>query len=184
MKISAIIAIILSLSAGIIPALSLVSKSKFESTFMTTEQNLKRYFFILLSASIYLGGLSSLFYVVISYFNVDFKYVSINWSNAGFFGLFIFIISFSFSALYAKSISNFFIKEKTVYKVCLDDLGELYIIKMLDHQTCICSYNVHADLDSLDSQIYLIKMEDLLKLPLSEEVVTKEPRSFLQKLFD
>lgn len=61
MKISAIIALIVSLSAGIIPGISLVSKTKFESTFMTIKQVLKKRFLIILSAAFYLGFLLSFF---------------------------------------------------------------------------------------------------------------------------
>lgn len=184
MKTSAIIALIVSLSAGIIPGISLISKTKFESTFMTTEQILKKRFLIILSAALYLGFLLSFFYVLVSYFIKGLSYDSIKWSIAISIAIITFIVSFVFSIFYAKPISNFVIKEKAMYNVCLEGLGKLYIIKMLDHETCICSYDAHTNLNNLGTQIYLVKMEDLIKLPLSKEIVTIPSRSFYKKLFD
>lgn len=184
MKTSAIIALIISLSAGIIPAISLVSKTKFESTFMTTEQVLKRRFLITLSAALYLSFLLSFLYALVSYFIKDFKYASIDWPITIIIAISTFMFSFVFFIFYAKPISNFLIKEKAIYKVYLEGLGELYIIKMLNHETCICSYDAHINLDDLDTQIYLVKMEDLIKLPLSKEIVTLPTRNFYKKLFD
>ncbi|OAN10138.1 hypothetical protein [Exiguobacterium undae] len=184
MKIPSIIALIISLSAGIIPGISLVSKTKFESTFLTTEQILKRHFFIVFVAALYLSFLLSFFYVLVSYFIRDLSYESINWSTVIIIAVSTFLLSFVFSICYAKPISNFIIKEKSVYKVRLENLGELYIIKMLDHETCICSYDPNANLNSPGTQIYLVKVDDLIKLPLSKEIITLPSRSFYKKLFD
>lgn len=184
MKISAIIALILSLSAGIIPGISLVSKTNFESTFMTTEQLLKKRFLIILSVALYLAFLIAFFYLLVSYYIKGLSFESLNWP----FTVIIAISTFMFTSIFlifsVKPISNFITKEKAMYKVCIEDLGELYIIKMLDPETCICSYDAHTNLNDLSLKIFLVKIEDLIKLPLEKEIVPVPSRSFYKKLFD
>lgn len=118
------------------------------------------------------------------YFIEDLEYEAIDWSLVIIIAISTFMVSFVLFIFYAKPIGNFLIKEKAMYKVYLEELGELYIIKMLDHETCIYSYDAHINLNNLGSQIYLVKMGDLIKLPLSKEIVTIPSRSFYKKLFD
>ncbi len=86
--------------------------------------------------------------------------------------------------LYREIITNLLIKNKIMLKVSIENLGEVYIIKMFDPATCICSKDAHVDLNDSSHPIYLVRMEDLIKLPITKEIVVIPPKKFYQKLFN
>ena len=70
------------------------------------------------------------------------------------------------------------------YKVNIADLGEVYLIKMLDRETSICSPEADLGLDDLSEETFLVKMDDLMKLPILKEIVPVPTRSIYKKLFN
>lgn len=74
-------------------------------------------------------------------------------------------------------------KLTSLLKVSVEGIEELYIIKMFDLTTCICSKDALIDLKESNDPIYFTRIEDLNKLPITKEVVVLPSRSIYQKLF-
>lgn len=182
MKFPTIIALLLSLSGAGFSAMSLLAKTRFESVFLTSEQLLKRRFLIIASAVLYCTIVVPLIYVQWDMWGMDKSYSSIK-ETAILIAFYTFFISSTFLIFYLSTLLNFIVKEKSLYKVSIEDLGELYIIKMKDIEICICSSDAHANLEAGNSQLYFVKLDDMMKLPFTKETVALPPRSFWQKLF-
>lgn len=183
MTISALLTAIVSLSAILLSSMALLSKTSFEIYFMTTEQILKKRLFDTLGIVLYLSFLSPFIYIVWNIYVKKLEFGAINWRFTLSISITTFLISSVLILFYAKPVRNIMIKDRIMYKVNLDDLGELYIIKMLDQETCICSPNSNIDLNDSNSQIYLIKMDNLMKIPILKEIVPLPPTSIYKKLF-
>lgn len=183
MAIPALTTAIVSLLTLLLPSMALLSKTSFEINFMTTEQILKKRLFDTLGIILYISFLFPFMYIMWSIYvkNLDFR--AIDWVFTLSISIITFLISSVFFTFYTKPIQNILIKNRRMYKVDLDDLGELYIIKMLDHETCICSPDPNIDLDNSNSQIYLVKMENLMKIPILKETVSLPSISIYKKLF-
>lgn len=182
MSIQSIVTVAILLCTLVFSGIVLLSKTTFESMFMTSEQILKKRLFDIFGITIYFSLLIPFFYVMWKFIVFDLSFSSIDWSTCVLIGISTFLITFIFLLFYAKPLRNFIVKEKIVYKVKIEDLGELYIIKMLDKETCICSFNAHTNLDDLKDQIYLIKIDNLIKTPITRESITIPVQSFYKKL--
>lgn len=184
MKVSAIIALIISLPAVIISGMSLLSKTNFESIFLTHDQLLKKRYLSMGELAFSITYLATLIYVLWIVFVFKLNYESIDKTKIILIAMSIFFISWILLILCSNFLTNLLVKNKTMYKVSIEGLGDVYILKMLNHETCICSKDAHANLNNLNHQIHLIRIEDLIKLPITKEVVTLPSRSFYQKLFN
>ncbi|WP_214770844.1 hypothetical protein [Exiguobacterium sp. s133] len=184
MKSSAIIALIISLPAVIISGISLLSKTNFESIFLTHDQLLKKRYLSMGEAAFYIAYLATIIYILWMIFVTKLNYESIDKTNTIVIALILFFTFWVLLILYSKLLTNLLVNNKTMYKVSIEGLGDVYILKMLNHETCICSKDAHANLDDLNHQIHLVRIEDLIKLPITKEVVTLPSQSFYQKLFN
>ncbi|MCT4791052.1 MULTISPECIES: hypothetical protein [Exiguobacterium] len=180
MKVSAIIAFVFSLPPLIVYGMSLVSKSHFESVFLTDDQLLKKRFLSIGELAFYLTYLLIFLYILWKLFISE----NINMTSTILMSVGIFFIAWLLSMLYRRMITNILIKNKTMLKVSIENLGEVYIIKMFDSTTCICSKDPHVDLNKSNDPIYFVRIEDLIKLPITKEVVVLPPRSIYHKLFN
>lgn len=184
MKLPAIIAIIISLPAVIISGISLFSKTNFESVFLTHDQLIKKRYLSMGELAFYITYLVTLIYILGMVFVSKLNYESIDKAKTIFIALSIFFSAWILLILYNKFLTDLLVKNKTMYKVSIEGLGDVYILKMLNHETCICSKDAHANLNDLNHQIHLIRIEDLIKLPITKEVVTLPSQSFYEKLFN
>ncbi|WP_047392529.1 hypothetical protein [Exiguobacterium sp. s168] len=184
MKLSAIIALIISLPAVIISGISLLSKTNFESIFLTHDQLLKKRYLSMGEMAFYITYIVTFIYILWMVFVSKSNYGSIDKTNTFLIAMSIFFSSWILLILYSKFLTNLLVKNKTMYKVSIEGLGYVYILKMLNHETCICSKDAHANLNDLNHQIHLVRIEDLIKLPITKEVVTLPSQSFYKKLFN
>lgn len=180
MKVSVLITLMFSLIPLIVSGWSLLSKNHFESVFLTDDQILKKRFFSLGGSAFSLTYILTLVYILWK------KFVSetINMPDTIFISISIFMIILIFTISFRKLTTNFLIKNKTMLKVSIESLGEVYIIKMFDPTTCICSQDAHVDLNDSNHPKYFVRIEDLIKLPITKEIVALPSRSIRQKLFD
>ncbi|MGN7854365.1 hypothetical protein [Exiguobacterium sp. 22311] len=184
MSIQGIIALVISIGGIGFAGFSLLSKTAFEEVFMTTEQKIKQRLFGLLAAVLYFTVLFPFLYVAWGIVVNDLELAWINWELATGIAVNTLVISAAILGIGMKKVGNFITKEKTMYKVNIEGLGELYLVKMLDRETCIFSSDAHLDLDDLSEETFLVKMDDLMKLPILKEVVPVSTRSIYQKLFN
>lgn len=163
--------------------LSLLSKTAFEGVFLTTEQKIKQRLFALLAAIFYFTICVPFLYVVWGTSVNNLEFAAVNWERTTALAVYSMIISAFIFGIGIKRVSNFITKEKTMYKVNIPGLGEMYLIKMLDRETCIFSTDAHLNLEDPSEETFLVKMDDLMKLPILKESVPVPTRSVYQKLF-
>lgn len=162
---------------------SLLSKTAFEEIFMTTEQKIKQRLFALLAAVLYFTVLVPFLYVAWGTGVNDLEFAAVNWERTTGIAVYSMIISAFIFGIGVKRVGNFITKEKIIYKVDIPDLGEVYLIKMLDREICICSKDAHLNLNDPSEETFLVKMDDLMKLPLLKESIPVPTRNVYQKLF-
>lgn len=184
MNIQGLIALIISIGGLIFAGHVLLSKSSFEQVFMTPEQISKQRIYAVLGGTLYFTFLVPALYIgwtnIINTKEIDL----INWDTVKIIAVNTFIISLVFLGGIIKVIRNFVAKTDIKYKVVTKDLGELFLIKMLDKDICICSKSAQIDLNNTTEEIYLIKIDDFTKLPLIREEVAIQNRSIYQKIFE
>lgn len=163
--------------------LSLLFKTDFEGVFMTTEQKIKKRLFALLAVVFYFTVLIPFLYVAWGTGVNDLEFAAVNWERTTAIAVYSMIISAFIFGIGLKTVGNFIAKEKTMYKVDIPGLGEMYLIKMLDQETCIFSTNAHLNLEDPSEDPFLVKMDDLMKLPILKESIPLPTRSVYQKLF-
>ncbi len=184
MNIPGILVSIIALCIGLISGYSLLYKTDFEQVFMTTEQKLKQKLIMYVLLIGYTTFLFPFLYIMgsISINNSD--QFSIDWNKTISIAITTFFISSFIVLVCIKKIKNFVVKEKTMYKVDVESIGEVYLIKMFDKEICICALDAHTDLENLSDKIFLIKMDDLMKLPILKEKIALPPRSNYQKFLN
>lgn len=179
MKITTVIALITLIMSTMIPALALLSKSRVEKVFLTGEQAIKYYFYSLLTLSFCFSVLITDVYFMWIFLIEKTHYPWSVWAS-------IFIISFFFIMLLAhnllKSLNKFAIRYHHKYKFKIDSIGFVYIIKMLNDSTLLCSKEPNAEfIKGFDSYL-IIKVDELNKKQLIKEKIFKPERTFWQKL--
>lgn len=184
MNIPGFLASIIGICIVLISGYSLLYKTDFEKVFMTTEQKLKQKLVMYVLLIGYTTFLVPFLYIMcnISINNSD--QFSIDWNKTISIAITTFFTSSFIVLVCIKKINNFVIKEKTMYKVDVEDIGEVYLIKMFDKEICICSLDANTDLENLSEKIFLIKMDDLMKLPILKEKIPLPTRSIYQKLLN
>lgn len=182
MNIQGIVISIVTIGTASISAYSLFSKTGLEKIFMTEEQKVIQKLFAYLLLIAYTTFLFPFLYVMWSIGVENKNIISINWNRVTTITILTFFISAFIVLVCIEKIKNFVIKEKNMYKVEIENIGELYLIKMLNKEICICTDDPHTDLESTLGKTILIKVEDLVKLPIIKEKFTLPPRSVYQKL--
>lgn len=177
---------ILTAVGGIILAGSaLNSRSDLERVFFTHEQKTKAYFYNLLILSGLFSFSITFFTLLLERFITKNKGISdesLTLAVYSWIGLFIFFMIFL--GFVVSMVDNLFIKHHYKYKVSIPELGEVYILSMLNEEICICSTDANINFKTSDQESFLIEKNTLIKNPLVKEKIQKPEKSFLRKLID
>lgn len=182
---TAILTLATVLISLIVSGKALLSKTEIEQVFLTNEQKIKRYYFRLIVFSVSVAVFIGDVYFLWSIFFGDKTTQTVDWGLVFSITLIIFIICLAITGTIERLIQNFCIKHDFIFKVTFTDvnIGEVYILKMLNAEICICSKNANANLSDT-GELFLVKLDDLMKLSLSKEQVQKTEQSTIQKLFN
>jgi hypothetical protein len=184
MGVTAAITAITFLMGIFINGKALLTTSDLEQVFLTREQKIKMYYYQLFVLSILIAVFGGYIYLVWKWKVDGISVVSTNWSFAIALTIVIFICSYFTIGTILKLIHNFFIKEHYKYKVKLDKVGEVYILKMMSQDICICSKNPNANFLRDDKENILVKVDDIIRIPLIKTKHTKPSMSLWKKLLD
>lgn len=181
--ISYIIPLVITLAGLWIPINALNNKTNLGRTFFTDEQRIKVRFYNYVSFSLIMSFAIAYFAFVIKV-NSRGDFGTSEITSAIVLGVSYFIIFILITPPLIKWVDNFFIKTHIKYKVVLpNEIGAVYIIRMHDKDTCICSKDPNAEA-SQNSEYTLISMQEILGKSLLEEKIAKPPRTFYSKFFD
>lgn len=97
------------------------------------------WFFILGETAFYITYIITIIYILCMISISKLNYESIDKMNTFLIAMSIFFSSWILLILYSKFLTNLLVKNKTMYKVSIEGLGYVYILKMLNHETRICS---------------------------------------------
>lgn len=183
--ISFLIPLIISIAGVIIPINALNSKSTLSRTFFTDEQKLKvKYYNTFMFSTIIAFAVAYSAIALRVYTKVDYQIETIDITSSLAIAFWIFVTLLLITSPVIRWIDNFLIKTQIKYKVLLsEEIGEVYILRMHDKDTCICSKDPNAE-SSRDCNFFLVSTQELLGKKLSEEKLPKPSRSFASKLFD
>lgn len=97
--------------------------------------------------------------------------------------IFTFLTSVFVADRIANLIQNFKINYHYKLRVNVPSVGTVYVIRMLDRETCICSKDPNLGYKGSKStkNSYLIPKEDIMKLPLTITKQTKPKKTFFEK---
>ncbi|MGI8383189.1 hypothetical protein [Robertmurraya sp. P23] len=160
---------------------ALVSKSDLELVFLTQEQIIKLKLYRLIGLSASLGILITDIYFIWSLMFEDKTYKTIDWNYMISIFLLWFILGLMFISLLRSIINVVFSRYHYKYKVNIPETGDVYLLKMMTQDVCICSKNPNSQIDNDDSEAYLISIDDIKNRPLSK-VKLQKPQSYIQKL--
>jgi hypothetical protein len=183
--ISYLIPLVTTIFGLLIPINALNLKTNLGRTFLTDEQRIKvRYFNTIVFSLIMAFGIEYFLMVL----KINIKHLnqigSTEIASALVWGTFLFLIFLIITSPLFKWIDNFFIKTHIKFKLIpTDEIGQIYILRMHDKDTCICSKDPNAEYSSNDTYI-LIPMEKIMGKHLIQEKITKPQRSVWSKLFD
>lgn len=185
MQLISYIPLVLTVIGTIIPLNALNSKNNLGRTFFTDEQRVKVRFFNIVILSIIIGfGITYFFLAIKINARENFQIKTTEMTSALGWGITFFLISLLLTSPLIKWIDNFIIKTHFKYKVVpSEEIGEVYIIRMYDKDTCICSKNPNAEFSQHNDYI-LIAMQEIMGKNLLQEKVTKPSRTVLSKFFD
>lgn len=180
--ISALISLVTFLIGIIVSGKALLSKSELEQVFLTHEQKIKMYYYKLFGLSGLIAFLVGDLYILWSLTLNKETAETVNWSFAFALAFVIFFCGLISLGTIEKIVQNFFIKHHFKYKVSLENLGDVYILKMMNEGICICSKEPNADFVGNDVESVLVKLDDLIKKPFIKEKIEKPYTSFWQKM--
>jgi len=164
---------------------ALNSKTELERVFITHEQRLKIYYYNLFLLSGIIAFFVSLIYITWKTNLSDNKILETSdWSFSIVLGIFIFICCLISLGTIIRLINNIFIKHHYKYMINLKDIGEVYILSMMNPEVCICSKDPNTDLEMGDKASYLIKLDTVMQNPLTKKKILKPQRNLFQKLID
>lgn len=159
------------------------SKSDLEQTFLLQEQKIKMYYYNLFYLSGILAFIGVAFYTICrEIIERHYKLEILDWKNAISLGALIFICCLFSLGSIIRLIQNFLISHHFKYKVNLVDIGEVYILKMMNQETCICSKDPNAYFRSDNQEFILINLDNIKQQPLTRWEIKKPKQSFLKKL--
>jgi hypothetical protein len=160
----------------------LISKSDLERVFLSPEQTTLMNFFRLIGISASIGILvADIYYVWFSFYEGK-TTETIEWNFIAALGLVVFVLCLCFLDVFKKILFVFFARYHYKYKVNIENLGEVYIHKMMNAEVCICSKDPNSDIKKDDSESLLIRLEDLMKKPIIK-IKVQRPQTVIQKLF-
>lgn len=162
---------------------ALSSKSDLGRIFLTDEQKLKAYFYNLFILSLLIALLSGIVYISIQNKDID-KNPTELFGTAVAIVLIVFIVCFFSIGTIVKWIHNFLIKDYFKFQINLPEIGDVYIIRMLSKEICICSKDSSIESDTPDKNSYLISMKSIIQQPITKRRFTKPKRTVIQKIFD
>ncbi|WP_423800752.1 hypothetical protein [Neobacillus sp. SAB-20_R2A] len=183
--ISIIIPLLITVAGVIIPLNALNSKTNLGRTFFTDEQRIKVHYFNTALFSIIMAVAVSYFILVFQVLTIPgFQIETKEITSALGLGVTFFLIFLMITSPIFRWIDNFIIKYHIKYKVTpSEEDGSVYILRMHDKDTCICSKNPNAEYSD-QGEYMLISMEEILGKKLLEEKIQKPTRSVFAKLFD
>lgn len=178
----ALISIITVLIGLFISGKALLSKTGLEQVFFTHEQKIKTYLLKLIGVSLLTAFLVGDLYVL---WNLTFRnnIETTNWNYAFGLSIIVFIFSIIFYRSIDKIIKTFFKKHHFKFKVNLEKIGEVYIVRMMNKEICICSKDPNAEILKNEDFI-LVKLEDLIQTPFIKEKIATPKISIWEKIFD
>lgn len=182
--ISAIISVVTFFIGIAVSGKALLSKSELEQVFLTHEQKIKMYYYKLFGLSGLIAFLVGDLYILWSLTINKKTAETANWSFAFALALVIFICGLISLGTIEKIVQNFFVKHHFKYKVNLIDYGEVYILRMMNAEICICSKDPNADFIKTDVESVLVKLDGLIQTPFIKEKIDKPHKSFWQKVFE
>lgn len=183
--ISLIIPLLITIVGTLIPLNALNSKSNLGRTFFTDEQRIKvRYYNTVLLATIIGFG----FIYIYLAFNAKIKTENLfETSDIAFslvWGATIFIFILVMTSPAVNWINNFLIKHHYKYKVKLPEKNiYVYIIRMHDKDTCICSINPNIEYNNKGTYT-LIPMQEIMGNTLRQVKIQKPKRTNWSKFLD
>jgi hypothetical protein len=185
MGITTVISTITLLAGLIVSGKALISKSEIEQVFLTNEQKIKMYYYKLFSLSgliaLMIGDLLIVWEVTIHKKTAS----TANWGLAIAVSFIVFIFCLIFLGAVIRVIYNFFIKHYYIYKVRLNEIGDLYILRMMNEEICICSKELIENIDDRNiGQFILVNLSDIIQKPLIKERHLIPQRNIWQKFFD
>ncbi|WP_066065279.1 hypothetical protein [Neobacillus soli] len=183
MGITEILSLVTVLIASFISGKTLLSKSDLEQVFLTHEQKIKLYYIKLLGLSSLIGFLGGDLYILWNLTLNKKTAETANWNFAIALSFVIFICCLFTLGTVEKVIQNFIIQSHYKYKISLE-IGDVYILRMMNEQLCICSKDPNADFLRNDTESILVKVEDLIEKPLIREKHQIPSRSFWQRILD
>jgi hypothetical protein len=176
-----IITVIIGLSVS---GKALLSKSELEQVFLTHEQKIKLYYYKLFGLSGLIALLVGDIYILWSLTIDDKTLETSNWSFAFALSFVIFISCMISLGTLVRVIRNFFIKHHLKYKVNVTNIGEVYILRMMNKEVCICSKDPNADFMRNDVETILVKLDDLIQKPFMKEKLEVPKTTFWQRILD
>ncbi|WP_298468974.1 hypothetical protein [uncultured Psychrobacillus sp.] len=185
MGVPALLSIVTLIVAVIISGKALLSKSELEQVFLTHEQKIKMHYYKLFGLSGLIAFLVSDLYILWS-ITINKKTAEmVNWSFAFGIALVIFICCLISLGTIERFVQNFLIMHHFKYKVTLNNFGDVYILRMMNQEVCICSKDPNVVfLRNDDIESILVKVDDLLLKPLTKERLQKPNKSFWQKVLE
>jgi hypothetical protein len=163
---------------------AMLSKSELEQVFLTHEQKIKMYYYKLFGLSsliaIFGGYLYLLWNLTINKNTTE----TVNWGFVIGLSFVVFICCLISLGTVIQIFQNIIIKHHYKYKVSLDNIGDVYILRMMDKDICICSKDPNADFLTNNVESILIKLDDLIQKPLIKEKLEIPKMSFWQKIME
>lgn len=147
-------------------------KTQVEKIFFTPKQREIHRFAVSTISAIYLSFLLGYFHILKELYIKKTEWDSLNWENLMANSLFWFIVFFIAANPLLKTIRYLFVPYTVKYKIALND-EDLYLIKMIDSDICICAENPSIDLDNASDEFVLLKKEDLINVKLKRVKVDK-----------
>ncbi|MED1471783.1 hypothetical protein [Bacillus salipaludis] len=186
MGITAIISTLTVVIGLIISGRALISKTELEKLFFTNEQKIKMYYYKLVGLSGLISILVGDLYIL---WNITFGTKTgekANWGFAIALTFVIFICCLISLGNLERVVQNFFIKSHIKFKVNLENIGDVYVLRMLKEDICICSKDPNADYNKndLESGYILVKLDDLINKSFIKEKHEKSNMSIWEKLLD
>lgn len=160
---------------------ALVSKSDLEQIFLTHEKILKMKFYRLIGLSAAIAILLPDIYFIWCLIYQGKTFQTVNWNFIIGLVFLIFLFSLMCLSILKSIIIGIFARYHYMYKVNIDDIGDVYILKMLNQSVCICSKDPNSNIKQDDSESYLIGLDLLMKKPLIK-IKIQRPQNSIQKL--
>lgn len=184
--ISGILAILTLIFSALISLNVLHEKSDIGQTLFTDEQKMKVYYYRLFVLSFLLFIEVFVIYIIISLISGNKEAITDpnTLTTALAISFSFFILSLLSLGRIIKWYQNFFIKKHSKFRITLPDGVEVYIIRMLNSDICICSKDHDAGFKEDTKRTYLVPVENILEKPLRKISFPKPKQTWIQKIFD